>query len=350
MKNKRNIDFSPFFTKMRYICTMNKKKILSLFMVVSVFCTLFLGCTKQKRIAQEEPQRTVRIAIQPSAAFMPLYIARYAGFIDEALAQKNASVIWQDFESGPPIQDSLIADLSDLGVIGDVPSVLTLAAPVPMKLVGIPASGSNAYAMLARTDNAKLNTYKDLKGACVATIVGSTGHNFTKKLLEKAGVSFDEISFIGISATDAELHLQIGNVDAVVIWEPNITRFIDKGLAKIVAQGDETDLRGTNGFIVREEFLRDNADIVSTILQQYDCAVQAFDSLDEALLKKVASELKITVEQMQRIAKKYQFSVEITQADIDSLQDTANFLVSIGTLSQSPHIADYVDTSCFSRN
>ena len=147
-------------------------------MVVSAFCTLFLGCTKQKRIAQEEPQRTVRIAIQPSAAFMPLYIARYAGFIDEALAQKNASVIWQDFESGPPIQDSL----------------------------------------------------------------------------------------------------------------------------------------------------------------------------DEALLKKVASELKITVEQMQRIAKKYQFSVEITQADIDSLQDTANFLVSIGTLSQSPHIADYVDTSCFSRN
>jgi sulfonate transport system substrate-binding protein len=47
----------------------------------------------------------VHIAIQPSAAFIPLYVAREKGYIEEALAEYGVEVVWNDFESGPPMNE-----------------------------------------------------------------------------------------------------------------------------------------------------------------------------------------------------------------------------------------------------
>nr|MCR4823682.1 hypothetical protein [Treponema sp.] len=140
-----------------------RKSILFL-SVLSLFS--FLGCTKKQTAAP----RTVHIAIQPSAAFIPLYIARYSKSLENALAEKNVSIVWQDFESGPAINESLFADLSDIGLIGDVPTVLALEKSNRMKMVGVPARGPNAYAMLARKYDDSINSYKDLRGKKVATV------------------------------------------------------------------------------------------------------------------------------------------------------------------------------------
>ena len=268
-----------------------------------IFVSLFSFSCNEKKY----PPRTVRIAIQPSAAFIPLYIARYSNLIEKALAPKNISVVWQDFESGPPMNDSLTAELTDIGVIGDVPTVRALSGSTGMKLVGIPARGPNAYALIASANNSSINSYKDIKGKKIATVFGSTGHNLVKKLLEKANLSFEDISFINIAASDAEYVLRTEKADAVVIWEPNITRLVEKGIAKIVAQGDETNLRGTNGFVVREEYLTSNSDIIYEILNQYTEAVKLIPSLNGEMLSKLSLALKVNEDQIKSIVKKLGF-------------------------------------------
>lgn len=298
---------------------------------------------------KKEPARTVRIAIQPSAAFIPLYIARFSNQIENALAPKNVTVVWQDFESGPPMNESLAADLTDIGVIGDVPTVRALGGATKMRLVGVPASGPNAYALLARADNTDFNSYKDLKGKKIATVFGSTGHNFIKKLLEKAGLTFDDIEFVNIQASSAELILSNSTADAVAIWEPNITRLLDKGLAKIVAQGDQTNLRGTNGFVVRDEYIADNGDVISEILNQYALAVKKIPNLDPQMLSKLSKALSIKEEQILPISQKYDFTVSVSNEDIDALQDTITFLVSIQNLQSEYMIANFVDSGYFNR-
>lgn len=298
------------------------------------------GC---KEKAAPKASRSVNIAIQPSAAFIPLYIARYKNYIEEALKPMDAKVAWQDFESGPPMNQSLAAELSDIGVIGDVPTVSALSAGNAMKAVGVPASGPDAYAMLARADDKTFNSAKDMKGKKIATVFGSTGHNFTMKLLEKYGLSFDDIEFISITAGEAQNALASGLCDAIVIWEPNVTRLIDSGLAKAVALGSETDLRGTNAFVVRADYLATNKDIIKVILEQYHKAVQDIPKLDQATLEKLSAALKITPEQTLKIAKKYDFSVAISDSDIASLQDTARFLVEIGNLDSAYNVASKVE-------
>lgn len=57
------------------------RKFLFLIAVSSLFFAT--GCKK----TQKDEVRTVRIAIQPSAAFIPLYIARYSHSLEEAAAK-----------------------------------------------------------------------------------------------------------------------------------------------------------------------------------------------------------------------------------------------------------------------
>ncbi len=309
-----------------------------------IFASVFSFSCKKKI-----PPRTVNIAIQPSAAFIPLYIARYSNMIENALAPKNVTVVWQDFESGPPMNESLEADLTDIGVIGDVPTVRALSGGADVKLVGIPARGANAYALLASAKNSNFNSFKDMKGKKIATVFGSTGHNFVKKLLEKNGLSFEDIDFINIAASDAERVLKDKSADAVAIWEPNVTRLINKGVAKIVAQGDETDLCGTNGFVVRGKYLADNSDIIFEILNQYAEAAKQLQNLDDRMASKLSLSLNISADQIKSIAQKYDFNIEITDKDIDSLQDTISFLISINNLDNVYYVEKQIDKSYFQK-
>ena len=318
---------------MHFVCNFKRQFLLPA--MILTFLLTFTAC--------KPAQRSVRIAIQPSAAFIPLYIARYTNAIENALKKMNVTLVWQDFESGPPMNESLSAEMTDIGVIGDVPTVLALAGTTKMKLVGIPARGPDAYAMIARADDSSFNSFEDMKGKKIATVFGSTGHNFIEKLLGKAGLSFEDIEFINISASEAEVALSEGFADAVIIWEPNITRIIDRGIAKIVAQGHETDLRGTNGFVVREDYLKENADIIKEILLQYEEAAKSLSNLDTEILHKLSLALNVTEAQIKSIMKKYDYSVNVTKEDQKALQDTISFLVSINNLKYEYWVESYIE-------
>lgn len=318
-----------------------RKKFINLALLMSFSFLFLLSACCKKTV-----ERNVRIAIQPSAAFVPLYVARYTGAIEKALAPKKVTVIWQDFESGPPMNESLSADLSDIGLIGDVPTVLALAGTTKMKLVGIPARGPDAYAMLSRADDDSFTSIKDVKGKRIATVFGSTGHNFTKKLLEDSGLTFSDIEYSNISAGWTENSLVSGYVDAVVIWEPNVSRLVDKGVAKIVAEGSDTNLRGTNGFVVREEYLATNKDVISIILQEYTKASKNLESLDPEILGRLAEALNVSGEQVLKIVKKYDYSVAIDPKDIAALNDTIKFLLSINNLKSEYPVEKFTDFSC----
>ena len=124
---------------------MRTKKLI--FILASMLMVFSSFAQKKTDAAQSN---TVRIAIQPSAAFVPLYIMRYTGSLEKILATKKVKVEWQDFESGPPMNDSLSKNMSDIAVFGDVPTVGGLANRVTrLKLVGIAGRGPDAYALIS---------------------------------------------------------------------------------------------------------------------------------------------------------------------------------------------------------
>ncbi len=318
-----------------------KKGIIALLVSAAIIFGM-TGCEKK-----DSAQKTVRIAIQPSAAFTPLYVAREKGWIEEALAKNQVTVVWNDFESGPPMNESLAAGKSDIGVIGDVPSVSSIAAGQKNEIVGVPANGPDAYAILVSAGNETITTVQDLKGKKVGTVIGSTGHNLIKKITEKNGYVLSDINLININAGDAAAVLSTNSVDAVVIWEPNVTRLVDSGVAKILAYGSETTLRGTNTFIARKDYTTANPEVISVILEQYARAVKELPNLDAETLNTVAEKLGLEGNQLKKVLTKYNFAVTVDEIDAAALQDTIEFLVSIGVLDKAYDVHAYVNNSYF---
>lgn len=332
------------------------KKVVSILLSIVLVGIFLTGCSSSNNAssssnASENVQeadvtaKEVNIAMQPASAFIPLYVAREKGWIEEALKEYGVTVNWNDFESGPPMNESLASGESDFAFLGDVPSVSALAAGQDNEFVGIAAYGPKYYAMLVSADNNDIKSIKDLKGKKIATVIGSTGHNLTKKLFEENGMDINkDAEIVNISAGDASTVLSTNQVDAVAIWEPNITRLVDNKTAKVLATGDDCGLRGVNPIVVRSEYAKQNKTIVKVILEQYARAVAELDNLDDETTKAVADYFSLEPNQVQEVASKNIYSVKMEQEDIDSLQDTIEFLVSIGSIDKSFEVKDYMTT------
>ena len=81
---------------------------------LTVMGGLLAGCGPEKVATSSRAER-VTIAIQPSAAFIPLFVAKEKGWIEEDLKAKGITVRWNNFESGPPMNESLASGHSDTG-------------------------------------------------------------------------------------------------------------------------------------------------------------------------------------------------------------------------------------------
>lgn len=318
-----------------------KKRIACHLGVLILMLGIFAGCG-----TVGGSNGNVRIAIQPSAAFVPLFVAKEKGWIEEALKEKGVGVEWIDFVSGPPMNDALLAEDVDLGVIGDVPVVTVCAPGNDVSVVAIAAQAADSYAVLVPAGS-DVKEAADLAGKRVATTFGSTGHNMVQKFLATVGLTINDIHLVNIAAGDAEKVLASNQADAVSIWEPNVTRLCDGIGAQIIGEGSDCGLAGTNAVVARNKYAEENPEIVTAILEQYQRAAEELPSLDEETLNKVAQDLSIETDQLKLIIPKFNYSVEITEGDMDALNDTIRFLNDNQIMRTNYDIAESTNSSYY---
>ncbi len=325
---------------------MKKRRFLSGFMAIVLGAAMLAGCgAKDGTQASSDNAKdgnVVNIAIQPSAAFVPLYVAREKGWIEEALKEQGVTVNWNEFESGPPMNESLASGSSDIGVMGDVPAVSSIAAGQKNEIVAMAADGAKSYAMLVSADS-EIASAADLKDKKIGVTIGSTGHNLIDKLLAQNNLDINaDVELVNIATGDAATVLSTGAVDAVAIWEPNVTRLVADGTAKIISEGTDCGLLGVNPIIARAEYAQSHPEVIHTIIEQYARGVAELENLDEETKKKVSEALSIDAELLADVTAKYEYTVRISDEDVINLQDTIAFLVKIGNLDKEYEIKDYV--------
>ncbi|MCR5279126.1 MAG: aliphatic sulfonate ABC transporter substrate-binding protein [Lachnospiraceae bacterium] len=291
----------------------------------------------------------VRIAIQPSAAFIPLFVAKEKGWIEEALRPYNVAVTWNMFESGPPMNDSLLAGDSDIGVIGDVPVVTVCAPGNGVQVVAIAAQAADSYAILVPADS-DIVSADDLTGKRVAATFGSTAHNMVEKYIYTAGLGINNIDLVNIAAGDAASVLSKGQAEAVSIWEPSVTRLTYDGSIKILAVGSEVGLAGTNAMVARKKFAHGNPEVMTAIIAQYKRAADELPTLDRETLDAVAKDLNLTYDQLMSVIPKFNYSVAITDEDISALNDTIRFLNENKIMRSKYNISESTDKSYYKGN
>lgn len=303
---------------------------------------LALGCSGQDKDSRAGEQ-VVHIAIQPSCAFIPLYVARENGWMEEAMKEIGVQVEWTDFESGPPMNESMATGKQDIAVMGDVPAVANLAAGQKSTLIAA-ETGMQAYALLV-TDKSGIHTVSDLKGKKVAAVVGSTAQNLTQKLLVQAGLSPQDVTIVNMGAGDALSVLQNGEVAAVASWEPNVSRLAALDGIHILADGSKVNFRAENVLMARSEYLENHPEVVKVFLQQYVRGIRALEQDPQGCSEQIASYFGLDAKLLEATLAKYGYVMKFEDEDVAALQDTVQFLLDSGNIQKAVEVKNYVDDS-----
>ena len=292
---------------------------------------------------RSEADSTIEIAVQPSSAFMPLFVARANGWIEEALSKYGVAVNWVDFESGPPMNAYFASGSGHIGVAGDVPVVSALANGQDNIFIG--SIGAGASYCLVVPKESSITSIEDLKGKTVGTVVGSTSHNVLKKFLESVGLSLSDIKFHEIAGADAALALSDKTCDAISIWEPTGTALVSSGKARIIADGSDINFPGVNVIFARRSYLEDNPEIVKEVLTQFVRGANMLRDYPNQSARLISGYFNQDPSVLSSIIDKYDYKMVFTEDDIDSLQDTVAFQLEMGNIKNGIYVKNYIGDS-----
>ena len=169
-------------------------------------------------LAQGAAPSTVRIGYQKSSTL--IVVLKTRGVLERQLAPLGVKVSWHEFSSGLPLLEALNLDNLDISAdVADTVPVFAQAAGAQLTFVAQEAPSPTAQAILVKAGSS-LKTVADLKGKKVGFAKAAGAHYLLIAALEKAGLSFKDITPAYLTPADGRAAFEKGAIDAWVVWDP----------------------------------------------------------------------------------------------------------------------------------
>ncbi|WP_147197795.1 sulfonate ABC transporter substrate-binding protein [Pantoea sp. CCBC3-3-1] len=189
--------------------------------------------TSQAAMAENAP-KTVNIGYQKANIFALL---KYRGTLDEDFKKQGIAVRWVEFPAGPQMLEGLNVGSIDLAATGDAPPAFAQAAKADLVYLAHSPANPKTEAIVV-PENSTIKNVADLKGKRVALNKGSDVNYLLVSALEKAGLSYKDITPVYLPPADARAAFQRGAVDAWVIWDPYYAEVETNAKARLVKNAE----------------------------------------------------------------------------------------------------------------
>jgi len=231
----------------------------------------------------QSADRVIRIGYQK---YGTLVLLKARGSLEKRLAPMHVAVKWTEFPAGPQLLEGLNVGSIDFGTVGEAPPIFAQAAGADLVYVGNEPPASAGEAILVRKDS-PIQTVDGLKGKKVALNKGSNVHFLLVKLLERAGVNYNDIDTIFLTPADGRAAFERGSVDAWVIWEPFLAAAQRQTGARILADGNGV-VSNHQFFLASRPYASKSAEVVAIVLEE----LTAVDEWAKTNLKEAAAALQ----------------------------------------------------------
>lgn len=309
--------------------------------IITTVLTVMLGVSVTIAAQANE----LRIAIQPSPFCAPIFIAKHKGWVEEELAKVGArpGIKWTSFAAGPPMNESFAAGQQDIGILGDTPAIIGKAAGIDTRIIGITSSGPKTLAVIVPT-NSKIRSPRDLKGKKVAVVKGSYAHHLLVLVLQKGGLTTNDIEFINLSQADTATAILNGNIDAAAVWEPLITRLESQGQVRVLADGTGIK-KGVLVIIATSDFIAKQREQTKALLRAYQRGARFIKSNPKETAQLIAADVNLPPDLLLKVLSKYDFHPAIQTDDIVEIKKSEAFMRSVGIIKSPVDIDKFKDAS-----
>lgn len=175
---------------------------------------------------------------------------------------------WQNFTSGPPVTNGMVANKLQFGGMGDYPLVVngyTFQSNPDSKSQLIAVGAYNIYGsgngVLVHKDSPYYEL-SDLKDKVVSVPFGSAAHGMLLKALQDRGWPTTYMKLVSQSPEVGSTNLQEQKIDAHADFVPFAELLPHRGFARKIFDGVETKAPTWHGVVVRTDFAEKYPEIV----------------------------------------------------------------------------------------
>jgi len=187
---------------------------------------------------------------------------------DGKYANVKFEIEWQNFTSGPPVTNAMMADKLQFGAMGDYPLVVngfTFSSNPDSKSRLIAVAAYNVYGSgngLVVHKESPYYELADLKGKLVSVPFGSAAHGMLLKAMQDRNWPADYFQLVSQSPEVGSTNLQEKKIDAHADFVPFAELLPFRGFARKIFDGVETNLPTWHGVVVRTDFAEKYPEIV----------------------------------------------------------------------------------------
>ncbi|MDO5292627.1 MAG: NrtA/SsuA/CpmA family ABC transporter substrate-binding protein [bacterium] len=300
---------------------MRLKKLLATALVGTMVITSLVGCGNK---AEEKSLSAINLTYVKAPLNVPSILQKNDELFANEFKEDGITVNWHEITSGPDQTAALAAgELDFLHALGGTSALIAASNGVELEILNTYSRSPKGFMIVA--NNEAITSAKDLVGKKVAGPKGTILHQVLIAALQAEGYSIDDVEFIQMTIPDAAAALADGSVDAALTAGPNALTAINSG-SHVVATGEGL-VDGIIVTAVSKKFADENPEIVERFMKvEEETLAYVKDNYEEAM-EKVSAEVGLTVDQVKEMYDWYDFSLDITDADIKALEETQDFLI-----------------------
>ena len=245
------------------------KKITSVILIAAMAITMRAGCGAAKSETND-----VSMAFCTWTGYAPMFIAKEKGYFDEAGINMNIQVIEDESTYTSLITNGSVQFLAT----AQDPNIKMYANGADSRYVLTMDASYGADGLVTTAD---IQSLDDLAGKSVALDKSASSYYFFLTALnEDSSLTEDDINVMDMGdTTEAGLAFMAGNVDAAIMWEPELSEALDsvEGAHALVTSADypETIL---DSLVVNTKYAEENPEVVEAVREAW---YKAIDFMEE---------------------------------------------------------------------
>src|SRR5712671_457750 len=192
---------------------------------------------------------------------------------DGKYANVKFQLEWNNFTSGPPVTNGMMANKLQFGAMGDYPLVVngfTFQSNPESRSQLIAVAAYNMFGsgngLVVHKDSPYFEL-SDLKGKVVSVPFGSAAHGMVLKAMQDRGWPADYFQLVSQSPEVGSTNLQEKKIDAHADFVPFAELLPFRGFARKIFDGVETNLPTFHGVVVRTDFAEKYPEVVVAYLK-----------------------------------------------------------------------------------
>ena len=269
-----------------------------------------------------------------------LVITRQREALENHFKPQGVNVKWVEFSSGPPMMEAMNVGSVDYGAVGDSPPIFAQAAGAAIVYAAAQPIMNGSGVLVPQ--HSAITTIADLKGKRIGFTKGSSAHNVVIQTLEKAGLTYEDITPVYLTPPDAGPAFANGGIDAWAIWDPYFAIAETRQNGRILV--NSRDVTKTNAFyIANRDFARNRGAILQQIVDVTASTAKWAEAHPDDVAKSLAAVTGVPLDIQTIAARRAGFSVgPVTDDIIATQQGVADRFFKLGMIPKQIAISDIV--------